>query len=190
MLKSFHADIANKYALAGDAALIVGGSLFIAAAAQVAVRLPFSPVPVTGQTLAVLLVGALLGSRRGAMSVLAYLLEGAVGMPVLAGGAGGIAYMLGPTGGYLLGFVLAAFVVGRMAEWGWTRTATTTALAMLIGNAVIYALGLPWLALYVGRQAMAVGLLPFLAGDLLKLSIAVVLLPSGRRLLRTPVLKS
>jgi biotin transport system substrate-specific component len=170
----------KRQALLYDAILVLAGSLLIGLSARLAIRLPFSPVPITGQTMAVLLAGALLGSRRGALSVLAYLGEGMAGLPVFAGGAGGIAHLAGPTGGYLAGFVLAALVVGWLAERGWDRHPGTTALAMLLGNAAIYALGLPWLAAFVGgERALVLGLYPFLAGDLLKLALAAALLPVG-----------
>jgi biotin transport system substrate-specific component len=172
------------HALAYDAALIVGGSLVVALAAQASIRLPFSPVPVTGQTLAVLLVGALLGSRRGALSIIAYLFHGFAGLPVFAGGASGLAYATGPTGGYLAGFVAAAFVVGWLAERGWDRHVLTAALAMALGSVALYACGLTWLSLFVGRQAPALGLAPFVAGDVLKLILASLLLPSGWKLVR------
>jgi biotin transport system substrate-specific component len=170
-------------ALVYDASLIAGGSLLVALAAQVAIRLPFSPVPVTGQTLAVLLVGALLGSRRGALSLLAYLLEGLAGLPVFAAGASGFAYAMGPTGGYLVGFVAAAFVVGWLAERGWDRRLITAVVAMVVGNVAIYACGLPWLSTFVGKQAPALGLAPFVTGDVLKLVLAAIVLPAGWKLL-------
>jgi len=154
--------VTERYALAVDAALVVGGSLIVALAAQVALRLPFSPVPVTGQTLAVLLVGAALGSKRGALSLMAYL--------------------LGPTGGYLVGFVAAAFVTGWLVERGWGRHAGRAVLAMLAGNAAIYLGGLSWLSLFAGRQALALGLLPFLAGDVAKIALGAALLPLGARI--------
>lgn len=172
-------------ALAYDAALVLAGSLFIALSAQLALRLPFSSVPITGQTLAVLLTGALLGSRRGALSALAYLGEGLAGLPVFAGGAGGAAPLLGPTGGYLAGFVAAAYVTGWLAERGWYRRAGTVVLAMLLGNVLLYAPGLAWLARFVGAdKALALGLYPFIAGDLLKIALAASLLPLGWKLLR------
>lgn len=167
-----------------DVALVSGGSLFVALAAQIAIPLPFSPVPLTGQTLAVLLIGALLGSRRGACSLLLYLIEGALGLPVFAGGRCGLAYMLGPTGGYLVGFVASAFVTGLLAEQRWDRRAPSNALAMLLGDAVIYACGLPWLAHFVGAdKALAMGLYPFVAGDLVKLALATISLPCGWKML-------
>jgi biotin transport system substrate-specific component len=167
-----------------DLTLVLGGSLLIAVCAQVAIPLPFSPIPVSGQTLAVLLTGALLGSWRGSLSVLTYLVQGIAGLPVFAGGRAGPAHLLGPTGGYLVGFVLAAWVVGRLAERGWDRRATTTLLAMLLGNATLYACGLSWLAVFVGvERAPPLGLYPFVGGDLLKLAVATALLPSGWRII-------
>ena len=163
-----------------DVALMIGGSLFVALSARIAISLPFSPVPITGQTLAVLLVGALLGSRRGACSLLLYLLEGAVGLPVFAGGIGGPAHLLGPTGGYLIGFAGAAFVAGLLAEQRWDRRVQSNALAMFLSNLVIYAFGLPWLAHFVGAdKVLALGFYPFIAGDLMKLALATIFLPSG-----------
>jgi biotin transport system substrate-specific component len=174
----------RRYALLYDATLVIAGSLLVALLAQFAVPLPFSPVPVTGQTLAVLMVGVLLGSRRGSLALLTYLAEGAMGLPVLAGGAAGLARLTGPTGGYLIGFVAAAFLVGWLAERGWDRRPETTLLAMVLGNVIIYAFGLPWLARFVGAgQVLAMGLWPFLPGDLGKILLATALLPWGWRLL-------
>ena len=172
-------------ALSYDATLVLVGSLLIALSAQLALRLPFSPVPVTAQTLAVLLTGALLGSRRGALSALAYLGEGLAGLPVFAGGAGGLPHLLGPTGGYLVGFVADAYVTGTLAERGWDRRAGTVMLAMLLGNVLLYAPGLAWLARFVGAdKALALGLYPFIAGDLLKIALAALMLPLGWKLMR------
>ena len=175
---------AKRYALLYDVACIVGGSFFIALAAQVAIPLPFSPVPITGQTLAVLFTGALLGSRRGGLCLLLYLAEGAAGLSVFAGGTAGLARLTGPTGGYLVGFVAGAFLMGLLAERGWDRRVETTLVAMLVGNTAIYAFGLPWLACFVGgARVLASGLLPFIPGDLLKLLLATALLPSAWRML-------
>jgi biotin transporter BioY len=133
----------------------------------------------------VLLTGVLLGSRRGSLSVLAYLAQGIAGLPVFApGGAPGLTRLLGPTGGYLLGFVAAAYATGLLAERGWDRKMTTALLAMLIGNAIIYAFGLPWLALFVGiEDTLPLGLYPFAGGDVLKAVLAAALLPVGWKLL-------
>jgi biotin transporter BioY len=172
----------KQRALAYDAVLVIGGSLFITLCAQFTIHI--GPVPITGQTLAVLVTGVLLGSRRGSLSVLAYLAEGIVGLPVFApGGPLGLARLLGPTGGYLLGFVAAAYVTGLLAEKGWDRKVTTTLLAMLIGNVAIYAFGLPWLSLFAGiENALPLGLYPFVIGDILKAFLAAALLPAGWKL--------
>ena len=160
-----------------DAALALGGSLLIALSAQIAIPLWFTPVPLTGQTFAVLLVGAALGSRRGAAALALYLLEGGIGLPFFAMGASG--WPAGPSGGYLLGFVAAAYVVGLLAERGWDRRFVTAAVAMLAGEAAIYAVGLPWLGFYVGpEKAVPLGLLPFIPGDAVKLALAALALPS------------
>ena len=172
-----------------DVALVVGGSIVIALCAQVAVGFP---VPMTGQTFAVLIVAALLGSRRGASCVLTYLAEGLLGLPVFAQGKAGWMALFGPTGGYLVGFVVAAYVVGALAERGWDRRTGTTVLAMIFGNLAIYICGLAWLAVLAyalgrvaaGRGILTVGLYPFLVGDGLKIVLAAVLLPSGWRLIR------
>jgi len=169
-------------ALAYDAALVVAGSLLVAFSAQVAVPLPFTPVPVTGQPFAVLFVGALLGARRGALALLAYLAEGALGAPVFAGGALGIAALAGPSGGYLVGFVPAAWTVGALAERGWDRRFVTTWAAMALGTACLYAVGLAQLSRFVGADhALALGFLPFALGDLLKITLAALALPLGWR---------
>lgn len=162
-----------------DAALVVGFSIFVALTAQVAI--PFGPVPLTLQTLGVLFTGAALGSRRGALAMLAYLLEGAAGLPVFASGASGVAYMLGPTGGYLLSYVFAAGMVGWLAERGWDRRLLTAALAMVFGNVVIYAFGVTWLAVVLGDagSALVQGMLIFIPGDLIKIALAMLALPGG-----------
>jgi biotin transport system substrate-specific component len=165
-------------------ALILAGSFLIALSAQLQFILPFSPVPITGQTFAVLLLGALYGSKRGLATALTYIALGVMGLPVFAGGALGVARLLGPTAGYLVGFIAAAFVVGLLSERGWDRKAWTTATSMLIGNSIIYMAGVLWLSRFVGWQAvLSTGFLPFLVGDALKLALATVLLPTGWRLI-------
>jgi biotin transport system substrate-specific component len=181
---STYADIPRahikKHELLYDAALVVAGSVLVAASAQVSIPLPFSPVPITGQTLAVLLIGAALGGRRGALAMTVYLVEGASGLPVFAAGKAGIAVLLGPTGGYIVGFIGAAFLTGLLAELGWDRRFWTTILAMLFGSLIIYVCGLPWLAGFVGtKRVLAAGLLPFIPGDILKVVAAALLLPAG-----------
>lgn len=165
--------------------LILVCSWLIALLAQVVI--PLQPVPVTGQTLGVLLAGALLGSKRGAITVLTYLLQGVVGLPVFAGGTSGLARVVGPTGGYLIGFVVAAFVVGWLSEKGWDRHFITMVFSMLIGNGVIYVFGLPWLAIYVGWGAVIkLGLVPFVVGDILKIVLAAMIIPQIWRWVNPP----
>jgi biotin transport system substrate-specific component len=174
----------RKSGVGREVALMLGGSLLIALSAQLRLVLPFSPVPMTGQTFAVLLLGALYGSQRGPATVLTYLALGAMGLPVFAGGAFGVARLVGPTAGYLVGFVAAAFVVGFLSERGWDRKPWTTALSMILGNGMIYVAGVLWLSRFVGWQAvLTTGVLPFLAGDALKIALATILLPTGWRLI-------
>jgi len=163
-----------------DAALVLAGSLAVAVSAQLQYVLPFTPVPITGQTLAVLLVGATLGSRRGALAMAAYLAEGAAGLPVFAGGGMGLPWLLGPTAGYLWSLPVAAWLVGWLAERGWDRSFLGATAAMLIGNGVIYFLALPWLAAFVGPDRVAAtGLFPFVLGDLIKIGVAATVLPAA-----------
>ncbi len=164
-----------------DALLVLAFSLMTALSAQIAVPLPFSPVPLTGQTFGVLLTGALLGPRLGAFAMLLYLAEGACGLPFFAGGAGGAARFAGPTGGYLIAYPLAAALVGWLATRGWDRQPLTMLAAMLVGSLVIFALGASWLAHFVGgaSRALTLGVLPFLPGDAVKALLAAGLLPLG-----------
>ncbi len=148
----------------------------IAIGAQISIQLPFSPVPITGQTLVVLLAGLILGKNRGAAAVGSYLAQGALGLPIFAGGKSGWLTLTGPTGGYLFGFLAAAFVVGLISEMQFKRSVPQAATAMVIGNLIIYAFGLIWLARFVGENnALQLGFYPFLVGDLLKISLGVVL---------------
>lgn len=169
-------------ARARDLALIVGGAALTGAAAQLSVPVPGSPVPVTGQTFAALLVGVSLGPARAFLSLLLYTLAGAAGMPWFAEGTSGTAM---PTFGYLLGMLLATAVVGALARRGGDRTMARTAATMAAGTAAIYALGVPYLALATGMsasEAVAHGLLPFLVGDALKAALAMGALPLAWRI--------
>jgi biotin transport system substrate-specific component len=170
-------------ALAVDVVTVLLFANLTAIAGRIAVNLPFSPVPITGQTLMVLLAGAALGSRRGAASQVAYLLEGVIGLPVFAGGTSGIGVLLGPTGGYLIGFVACAGFVGWLVERGLCRNAVTGVLTMLAGSVLVYVFGAAWLGHFVsgGIQSVLVqGVLPFLPGDVLKSLIAAGVVPSAR----------
>ena len=156
--------------------IAVCGSIVIALASRIAFYLPLSPVPVTAQTFAVLLVGAILGRKRAVMA--------AMGLPVFANGMAGIGILGGVTGGYLIGFLAAAFVTGYLAESGWDRRFWTTALAMIFGNLAIYVFGVSWLAVFIGiDKALYAGLLVFLPGDILKIIVASLVLPSGWKFL-------
>ena len=166
------------------AALVVFGSLLLAVSAQF--KIPLYPVPVTGQTLVVLLIGMTYGPRLGGITLAAYLFEGALGLPVFAGGAAGAAVLMGPTAGYLFGFLLAAIAMGYLAERGMGRTVVSTIAAMVIGNCVIYLCGALWLANFIGfGQAIAAGVLPFLYGDALKLVVAAGLMPWAWRAVKS-----
>ena len=165
-----------------DAALILGASLVTALAAQIAFPVPWSPVPLTGQTFAVLLAGAALGARRALLAQVLYLVEGASGLPVFAGGTGGLLVFAGPSAGYLVAFPLAAAATGALAERGWDRSFGTTLLAMLAGSAVILVSGLAVLSHFVRDQRLlAAGLLSFLPGDVLKAVTAALVLPTAWR---------
>ena len=168
-----------------DLFLVFSGVFMVSLLAQVRIPLPFTPVPLTGQTFAVLLVGAALGAKRGAVSLTLYSVLGALGLPIFAGGAAGLAYLTGPTLGYLVGFVAATFVIGRLAERGFERSLRTSLLPFLLGTLVIYLFGAGWLAVLFGiEKALALGVLPFLVGDLIKLILAALALPTAWKLIR------
>lgn len=162
---------------------VAAGVLALALLAQLEVAI--GPVPATGQTLGVLLIGAAYGLSLGSLTLLAYLVVGTAGFGVFAGGSSGLATLTGATAGYLAGFVLAAAVVGFLGQRGWTRSFSLTALAMLVGNVLIYLPGLFWLRQMAPDwpTTLAWGLLPFIPGDLLKLALAAALLPTAWRLL-------
>jgi biotin transport system substrate-specific component len=160
-------------------ALVIAGALIVALSAQVVI--PTEPVPFTGQTFGVLTVGAALGFRRAALALLLYIALGAAGLSVFApGGAQGVERIVGQTGGYLVGFVVAAAIVGRLAELGWDRRIAGSLAAMAVGTAVIYAIGVPWLKVVSGipwEAAVAGGMTKFLVWDAAKLAIAAGIFP-------------
>ena len=175
-----------------DVILVLLGSAFVALCAQVAIQLPF--VPITGQTFGVLLVGTVLGSKRGALALLAYIGEGLLGLPVFQSGNSawvpnrfGEPYIVGTTLGYLVGFVLAAYVVGLLAErYGMDREVWSAALLLLVGNVVLYIPGLLWLQFWLTghgtpTSAWEAGLVPFLGGDVIKLILAAAVVPAAWR---------
>ena len=163
--------------------LVVSFSLLNALAAQIAI--PIGPVPITGQTFAVLLTGALLGSRLGAAALIVYLVEGASGLPFFAGVSGGFAHILGPAGGYLVSFPAAAYITGAFSEHGWDRRFITAASAMAIGSVVILLAGWVWLSQFMGATAaLHAGVTRFIIGDIVKIVLAAAVLPSGWALLK------
>jgi biotin transport system substrate-specific component len=166
-----------------QAGLVIGFSLLTALSAQIVI--PLGPIPITGQTFAVLLAGALLGSRLGAMAMIAYLIEGAVGLPFFRGGNAGLFYLLGPTGGYLVAFPAAAFITGAFAEHGWDRRFFTAAAAMAIGSLVIMLSGWAWFSIVMRTSPMLTlfdTVLKFIPGDIIKIALAAAVLPSGWKL--------
>lgn len=165
--------------------LVIVFSLFIAACAQFAIHI--GPIPITGQTFAVLLTGMLLGSRLGAAAVIAYLIEGAIGLPFFAGGGAGLVRFLGPTGGYLVAFPAAAFITGAFAEHGWDKRYLTAVAAMAIGSVVIFLGGWAWFAVLTNTPPVAafkLAVLPFLLGDVIKIALGAAVLPTGWALLK------
>jgi biotin transport system substrate-specific component len=186
--------------LAFQVACAVGGSLLMAGLAQITVHLPFTPVPITGQTLGVLLIGAAYGPALGAATILLYLAWAIVGLPVFAPSADGshltgleVLALAGTTGGYLWGFLLAAGLVGWLSRRGWDRSIRSSISAMLLGSIVIYAVGVPWLhhALpgilgepVTWQKTFELGLYPFMIGDTIKLLLAAGLLPLAWRALQ------
>ena len=163
--------------LARQAVLVVGGAAFVGLAAQVAIPLPFTPVPLTLQTFAVLLAGAALGSLRGVLAMSLYAVAGMAGVPWFAEGSSGFAMA---SFGYILGFIIAAGIVGRIAERGATLTVWRTAALMVVGNLVIYAVGVTWLKFAIDATwatALQLGVAPFLVGDVVKIALAAGLLP-------------
>jgi biotin transport system substrate-specific component len=174
-----------------DAVLVVIGSLFVAAFAQISIPLaPFSPVPITGQTFAVLLVGAALGSKRGAASLGLYFAEGAAGLPFFAAGASGLYNKDGNiivTLGYLIGFIVAAYVIGLLAERGMDRSLRTSLVPFLVGTVIIYLFGVAWLSYSLKwsiQEGIAKGMVPYLIGDVIKLILAGIVLPAAWKLVK------
>jgi biotin transport system substrate-specific component len=172
-----------------NALLVAGGAVVTAVAAQLAFTVPWTPVPYTLQTGAVLLVGTSLGAVRGSLSMVLYVLLGVAGLPVYSQASGGVAHLLGATGGYLVAFILAAALVGRLAQDGWDRTPMRAAALMVVGTLVIYAFGVPALAgaypMELGT-ALQLGALVFLPWDVAKVAAAALLLPLAWRLAGTP----
>lgn len=169
---------------AADMLLVIGASALIAIAAQVAIPLPFTPVPLTLQPLAVIFIGAALGSTRGAAAAALYLLEGFSGLPVFAQGHGGPAWLLGATAGYLYSYPFAAWLAGFVSERGWGSTIVRAVTGMLLALGVIYLGGWSWLAaLTDARTAFTAGVAPFVVADIIKVAIGAALLPKAEKII-------
>jgi biotin transport system substrate-specific component len=167
-----------------DMLLVFGASVLIAVAAQIALPLPFTPVPLTLQPLAVIFLGAALGANRGAAAAALYLLEGAGGLPVFAQGHGGALWLVGPTAGYLWSYPFAAWVAGSFSQRGWGGNVVRSVTGMLAALAIIYAGGWWWLAVLSGpRAAFTMGIVPFVIADIVKVALGAALLPYAERLL-------
>lgn len=169
-------------------ALVIGFALLTAGAAQLVIPLPYTPVPITGQTFVVLLAGVALGSNLGAASMALYVALGAIGLPFYAEGSSGIEVVRGATGGYLVGFVVAAWVMGWLAERRQDRAMATAIPLFLLGSVTIHLFGVPWLAHTLGvsgTEAIELGSVPFIVGDLVKVVVAGTVLPATWRLVRT-----
>jgi biotin transport system substrate-specific component len=165
-----------------NAFLVVIGIALIALSARI--QVPMYPVPMTMQSYTVLLIGMAYGWRLGGLTLVSYITAGLLGLPVFANG-GGLAYLAGPTTGYLFGFLAAALSVGWLAEKGWGRSITKSFIAALIGSIIIFAVGVSWLGQFVGfEKAMAVGVIPFLAGGLVKAAMVALTLPAAWKLLK------
>ena len=170
---------------ARSVSLAVAFSLLTALAAQIVI--PVGPVPITAQTFAVLLTGALLGSRLGSMAMACYLLEGAVGLPFFYGGHGGVGHLFGPTGGYLIAFPAAAFITGAFAENGWDKRFLTSVVAMAVGSVIIMLSGWAWFSVVMQTSpgtAFQISVLKFIPGDIVKILLAAAALPAGWALLK------
>ena len=163
-------------------ALVIAGAFLIYLTAKISIPLPGTPVPVTGQTFGVLLVGGALGFRRGLAATALYVALGVIGLPFFAEGKGGLSIVLGARGGYLVGFLVAGALVGRLAELGWDRRLAGAVGAMAIGNALIYVIAIPWLAVVTHSglgTALGLGFFPFILGDVLKLVLAALVFPAA-----------
>lgn len=193
MLRSMNRALTIPYTLherlvrgrvAFDALFVLAGSALIAIAAQISIPVPFSPVPLTLQPLAVLLVGVVLGASRGAAAAVLYLLEGASGLPVFAMGRGGALWLAGPTAGYLFAYPFAAFIAGWFSERGWGSSVARAVTGMLIALAVVYAGGWSWFAVLTdARTAFVAGVAPFILADVVKIALGAAMLPFAEKAL-------
>ena len=173
----FSGDANSKKNLLAKIFLAAIGSLFLTISAKV--QVPFYPVPMTMQTLVVLLIGMSYGLSLGAVTISLYIMQGIFGLPVFANG-GGVGYLIGPTGGYIVGFLISSILLGFLANRGWGKTWKTTAIAMILGVCIIFLIGVSWLSVYIGLMpAVLNGFLPFIYADCLKIIIACFVMPTA-----------
>lgn len=178
----------KRQALIYDLVMVFGASIFIALSAQIAIPVPFSPVPITLQTFAVILIGALLGSRLAVLAVLTYLIEGALGLPVFAHAHAGFVHLFGATGGYLLGFIPAAWVTGLLAERHKEKGFLWALFIMTIGTVVIFICGLTWLSLvFSNSDLLTVGFFPFLPGAIIKIAAAALIYVGSGKIIQSKI---
>ncbi len=181
-MTAYSVSIYNRFkpsSLIAEIPVLIGFNLLLIATAYMAINLPFSPVPITGQTFGVLLIAMALDRTRAVAVVGAYVLEGMVGLPVFAGGKAGIVALAGPTGGYIIGFLAAAYIVGYLADRGWSGSYIKSVAAMTLGTAIIFACGLTWLTQFIpGAALLTAGLIPFIPGAIMKIGLAAVILPT------------
>ncbi len=169
----------KRYPIAFNIGIVLLGTMLLAMLSKITVFLPFTPVPVTGQTFGVILIAMLFGAKRSVITMLTYIAEGLAGLPVFAGSTLGIARIVGPTGGYILGFVVAAYVVGFLADKGWTKSFFKVFIASAIGSIVIYVFGVARLNMFLGfEKAIVSGVVPFIIGDLVKIFMITIIMKS------------
>ncbi len=181
-LKSFTSTVSIDFAK--DAAIGITASLALALCAPFTIHLPFTPVPVTIQVQVALFLGAIMGPRKGVWMILAFLAQGLMGWPVFAGGASTIATIIGPRGGYLFGYLIAAYVVGKIYQSSQNKSTLSLFFSMLIGNLIVYFCGFSWLSVLVGiKKAFIIGIFPFMLSDLIKLTLIALSFKQGSYLL-------
>lgn len=171
--------------VAKESGLILGGSLFIALMSQLSIFLPFTPVPLTGQTFAIMLISVFFGGKRALLTVSAYLTEGVCGLPVFSSGGFGLMHLLGPSGGYLIGFLFASYLIGTLSEKGFNKNFWSMILMMIVAHLIIYTCGLINLTRFFAmNQVLNMGLIPFLAGDAIKVMTLSILIPMSKKFVK------
>jgi len=174
--------LTKSKSLTANIVIAFSGSILLVLLARLSIPVPFSPIPITGQTFGVLFLGTVLGRKLGTLSVIIYIIEGITGLPVFAGGSFGFLYLLGPTGGYILGFIPAIYLVGYLAEKGWMNNVSATFVAMVLGTSIIFIFGISWLSVTAEfGTALSIGLYPYIPGAIIKIILATVTVYSINR---------